>query len=505
LLKVNRKRNNSFTFNRNLANSPTPIPIANSNYINKKHSYHENYNEIANNSISNNGRYNNNRHTRHKSFNPELLTGKINKAEKQESIPYYYSKDKYKTYNMNITNFNNRNDKFLKRLRSYSASCAMDRPTEFNKKNLNYNLKKTNNTKIKCYDEPKILEKNSSDDEKINNTNEYEHNINGNDSDDISNESDTEITTNLLIMRAKEKIQKEAQIDNNIKQLKTSRSQSGLKGGEPKVDSYLKPLKTACYNQDLEGIKEFYHQFIQEKGNIYQLPDDLFLQVKNCKDKKEREIVNQKIKEYNKTRVSTPTTLSIDMFAFTLLYFSDNADALETMLQYGLNPNMQNNALYTLLILACKKSQPKSALVLLDYNADPNFQNKYDESALILACKKGLVEVIDKLLQCHADVNVRNDKGETALIMACWKKNIDIVNRLLQTDVDINMKNNLEESPLYLSCLQNSVDIAEVLLKHGADVNTSNINNETPLMVARKNNNQELINLLLKYGAKEKN
>ena len=420
--------------------------------------------------------------------------------------------------------------------RNHSSNLS-EHTIGFHKKLSSYNLKKAfHNEKSphNIYDE--FL--------KTNNNNEKKE-------EEEEEESDTEYTTNLLIEIAKEKVQNEAianaaatasnsnssstsastlpkstststsasssfltskssltsiSTSSNPKIVKRSRSQSSFKG-EPKPDDYLKPLKTACYNKDLEEIEKFYKNLVQEKGNLYHLPDELFQQVKsNYTDEKERVKIIEKIKDYNKTRPTSMTTLSIDMFAFTLLFFSDNAEALETMLQYGLNPNMQNNALYTLLILACKKSQPKSALVLLDYNADPNYQNKYDETALVLACKKGLNDVIERLLQCHADVNLRNDKGETALVMACWKKNLPIVKRLLQQpDIDINLKNNLEESPLFLSCLQNSTAIAEVLLQHGADVNAANKNNETPIMIARKNNNQELIELLLKYGAKENN
>ncbi|ORX53883.1 ankyrin [Piromyces finnis] len=321
-----------------------------------------------------------------------------------------------------------------------------------------------------------------------------------------SDEASIEATTELLLMKAKEKVQSinGSASTTTGKTVKNSKSQSSIKG-EAKSDEYLKPLKTACYNQNDEDVLEFYKGLVQEKGNIYKLPEELFEQIKNLKDEGERAAITEKIKEFNKTREVTSTASSIDMFVFTLLYFSDNANAIETMLQYGLNPNMQNNAYYTLLILACKKNQPKSALVLLDYNADPNYQNKYDETALILACKKGMLKVIEKLIQCHANVNLRNDKGETALIMACWKKNIEIVKLLLETDVDVNMKNNLEESPLYLSCLQNSVDIAEMLLKRGADVNAANNKNETPIMIARQYDNKKMIDLLLKYGAKEEN
>jgi len=573
-LKVNHNHNNSITFGRNIMNTPMSVSTA-ATYGNKKHSRHESFNEgITNKANYATATRRINGHARHKSFNPELLTNRTKKFEKypkyEKSSHHHVNNSKGNDINNsnssgnNNNNGNNKNNgknkiknngnnnnnvnataksyhkinstktedkvkssdsndnsnhktegnhftnktsdsisanetertffsptkskRFSTEVKSHHLHSpdTMKNSTESHKKSSRPSLKKSFRSQKKA---PKIYEEPKSDGE----------------------ESDTEFTTNLLLERAKEKVQNEiiaaaATPIATSKHTKYSKSKSSNSiRGESKSDDYIKPLKTACYNQNIEDVEKFYETLIKEKGNLYQLPEDLFQQIKNCKDGKEREKITQRIKEYNKQRSSSYTILSIETFVFTLLYFSDSAEALEIMLKYGLNPNIQNNAMYSLLILACKKSQIKSALVLLDYNADPNYQNKYDETALILACKKGLVKVIEKLLECRANVNLRNDKGETALIMACWKKNLGIVKRLLQTDVDVNMKNCLEESPLFLSCLQNSVDIAEVLLQHGADVNTTNKNNETPIMVARKNNNKELIELLLKYGAKENN
>jgi len=436
-LKVNHNRNNSVTFS---ITGP---------HVNSKHTRHDSFNS---------------NHSRRRSVNSDIVNVKVNKIEKMAKLEN--GEDEV------LPSLKHKNRSMVDRELKHASirTGASESPV---KKASSYNLKKAYNAgKIKSYEEPKS-----------------------------SDESDTETTTNLLLIKAKEKVQSSSNSSSPIS-LKSPKKSPSFKG-EPKPDEYLKPLKTACYNQNTEDIKKFYEELIKERGNVYKLPEEIFEQLENCKNDQDRAVVAEIIKEFNKNRTTTSTASSIDMFAFTLLYFSDNAEAMETMLQYGLNPNMQNNAYYTLLVLACKKNQPKSALVLLDYNADPNYQNKYDETALILACKKGMTEVIDKLIKCNANVNLKNDKGETALIMACWKKNVDIVKRLLETNVDVNSKNNLEESPLFLACLQDSVEVAELLLKHGADANAANKNNETPLMIARKNDNKELIDLLLKYGAKE--
>ncbi|KAL6624151.1 ankyrin repeat-containing domain protein [Neocallimastix sp. 'constans'] len=263
----------------------------------------------------------------------------------------------------------------------------------------------------------------------------------------------------------------------------------------PILNDDIKGLRFSCYFGDLEGVENFLRSTLKEK-NIFQLP-------KSLHEPGSTEPPNlEALKEYNKTRQCYITLDHIEMFAFSLICNgSKNDKLLEIMLKYGMNPNIQNNALYTLLILACKKDQESSALTLLDYNCDPNCQNKYKETALLLACKKGLMSVVKKLLELKVNVNLCNYKKESPLIMACWKKQIAIVKLLLKHNVDINHCNSLKESSLFIACYQDNIEIAKLLLEHGADINSKNINDETPLMAACNNNNEEMVELLMNYNA----
>jgi len=263
----------------------------------------------------------------------------------------------------------------------------------------------------------------------------------------------------------------------------------------PILNDDIKGLRFSCYFGDMDGVENFLKSSLKEK-NIFQLPDELH------KPGSTEAPDLEALKAYNKTRQGYITLDHIEMFAFSLICNgSQNDKLLDIMLRYGMNPNIQNNALYTLLILACKKGQESSALTLLDYNCDPNCQNKYKETALLLACKKGLMSVVKKLLELKVNVNLCNYKKESPLIMACWKKQKAIVELLLKQNVDINHCNSLKESSLFVACYQDSIEIAKLLLEHGADINSKNINDETPLMAACNNNNEELVELLMKYNA----
>jgi len=263
----------------------------------------------------------------------------------------------------------------------------------------------------------------------------------------------------------------------------------------PILNDDIKGLRFSCYFGDMDGVESFLKSAMKEK-NIFQLPPNLY--TPGVPEKPNLE----ELKEFNKTRQGYITLDHIEMFAFSLICNgSQNDKLLEIMLRYGMNPNIQNNALYTLLILACKKGQETAALTLMDYNCNPNCQNKYKETALLLACKKGLVNVVKKLLELKVDVNMCNYKKESPLIMACWKKQISIVKLLLEQNIDINHCNSLKESSLFVACYQDSVEITKILLDHGADINSKNVNDETPLIAACNNNNEELVELLMKYNA----
>jgi len=263
----------------------------------------------------------------------------------------------------------------------------------------------------------------------------------------------------------------------------------------PILNDDIKGLRFSCYFGDKDGVESFLKSAMREK-NIFQLPDTLYTPGNP-------EPPNQEaLKIFNKTRKGYITLDHIEMFAFSLICNgSQNDKLLEIMLQYGMNPNIQNNALYTLLILACKKGQESSALTLLDYNCDPNYQNKYKETALLLACKKGLVNVVKKLLKLEVNVNMCNYKKESPLIMACWKKQVEIVKLLLQHKVNIDHCNSLKESSLFIACYQDNMEIAKILLENGADINSRNVNEETPLIAACNNNNEDMVELLMKYNA----
>jgi len=281
--------------------------------------------------------------------------------------------------------------------------------------------------------------------------------------------------------------------------ISSSAEKSGTMESETKeipiLNDDIKGLRFSCYFGDMEGVENFLKSSLKEK-NIFQLPDELHRPGNTEAPKLDA------LKAYNKTRQGYITLDHIEMFAFSLICNgSQNDKLLEIMLRYGMNPNIQNNALYTLLILACKKGQENAALTLLDYNCDPNCQNKYKETALLLACKKGLLNVVKKLLELKVDVNLCNYKKESPLIMACWKKQKAIVELLLQQNVDINHCNSLKESSLFVACYQDSIEIAKLLLEHNADINSKNINDETPLMAACNNNNEELVKLLMEHNA----
>jgi len=115
----------------------------------------------------------------------------------------------------------------------------------------------------------------------------------------------------------------------------------------PILNDDIKGLRFSCYFGDIDGV-ESYLQLVLKEKNLFQLPESL-----HTPGSTEPPNIDE-LKTYNKTREGYITLDHVEMFAFSLICNGVNNDKLlEIMLRYGMNPNIQNNALYTLLILAC--------------------------------------------------------------------------------------------------------------------------------------------------------
>ena len=92
-------------------------------------------------------------------------------------------------------------------------------------------------------------------------------------------------------------------------------------------------------------------------------------------------------------------------------------DIIELLLDYGADPNLQDNWGNTALMNNAQDVAEDTYITqfLLDHGADPNIKNMVGDTALMYAAWKGYIEIMDLLVNTGADPDIKNDAGQTAL------------------------------------------------------------------------------------------
>ena len=139
--------------------------------------------------------------------------------------------------------------------------------------------------------------------------------------------------------------------------------------------------------------------------------------------------------------------------------------------------------------------------LLIEYNNDPNVQNKAGWSALMFASCNGHLQVVDLLLKQNADPNVQNLKGWTALILASGYGDPCLVEILLKKGADPNIHAIDGLTALIIASINGHLQIVALLLKACADPNSCSGQGWTALMFAIFKDNLQLAELLLKERA----
>ena len=140
-------------------------------------------------------------------------------------------------------------------------------------------------------------------------------------------------------------------------------------------------------------------------------------------------------------------------------------------------------------------------MLLVEYNNDPNVQNKEGCTALILTSQNGHYQVVEILLKNGVDPNIHDNQGWTALIFASQNGHYQVAEILLQKGADPNIHVNNGWTALIFASQNGHYQVIEILLKKGADPNIQGEGGVTALMVASMEGNSDIIEVLLRYNA----
>ena len=180
---------------------------------------------------------------------------------------------------------------------------------------------------------------------------------------------------------------------------------------------------------------------------------------------------------------------------------NDNKSRVEELLNFGVDPNAQEQFGVTALIHVSMNGQLEIARLLLEHGAKLDIQSRVGTTALINASRFNHKDIVRLLLEHGADPNIQDNKGNTALIIASNEGHDKIIQMLLGTNVDLNIRDKFENTALILASFHGYDDIVRILLVAGADFTLQNDQGYTALMLASDRGRDKIVRMLLDAGA----
>ena len=194
---------------------------------------------------------------------------------------------------------------------------------------------------------------------------------------------------------------------------------------------------------------------------------------------------------------------SIGSLALFLAVESERFDAVQTLLDVGVDVNSRDNVGQTALHRATRRESGILMHMLLRNGA--NLECKNDDgftawSANAHTLNETLLRI---LLEAGADPNTKAHAGVSELYGAASNGNVEYTKFLLKSGTDPSIKTRFGWAPLHWASHHGHDECVQLLLRGGADVSAMSDAKTTPLDLALQANQFATIDLLRKAGAKE--
>ncbi len=190
--------------------------------------------------------------------------------------------------------------------------------------------------------------------------------------------------------------------------------------------------------------------------------------------------------ELQRSTVSLDTVDSIGRSPLSWAAQRGEAEAVRVLLEYGADPNNNDNTNMTPLHYAAQAKTPKCLLLLIKYGARITQQTR-GWNALHSACTfHDDLAYVKPLLDCGADIDKRTYVGKTALSLAIVQNHLRSAAFLIRTGADLDILDNEGQSPLALSIKFSRFESMKLLLRSGATHNPLSEGDETLLQLVAK-------------------
>jgi serine/threonine-protein phosphatase 6 regulatory ankyrin repeat subunit B len=179
-------------------------------------------------------------------------------------------------------------------------------------------------------------------------------------------------------------------------------------------------------------------------------------------------------------------------------------NTLYLLLENGADVNIADNEGLTPMMAMILRGDPSRSklitAVLIQYGADPNRQDDKGNTALHYAAKMNLSDTVSELIEKGASPDLKNNDGQTPLDLAQFQRTREEllnVSAYPPQSAAASLDEKLYDAVSNIDPIQ-----AEQLLKIGANANTrGRMETDTALIAAIKNSDTEMVELLLDYGA----
>ena len=176
-------------------------------------------------------------------------------------------------------------------------------------------------------------------------------------------------------------------------------------------------------------------------------------------------------------------------------------EAVQFLLDLGVNVNYSNSEGQTALILASEAGQEEVVELLLSAGANINHKDNYGHTALMVSKTN---EIFLLLLQPTADINITKHKGLTQLMIASDVGHLAVVDCLLRLKNDPNIQTKSGWSAVMFASCNGHLQVVELLLEENADPKVCTNAGCTALMFTSHNGYHQVVEILLNKGANPK-